>query len=66
VNPLFPATPDNHYMVGFGYALGKTSSVDMSLAHAQRVTTTGGLATSPAATTRNAETNWQLMYSNRF
>lgn len=63
VNPLFPATIENHYMLGFGYALAKASAVNFSLTYAPEVK-----VTNPNTTIVNthSQTNWQLMYSHRF
>jgi long-chain fatty acid transport protein len=64
MNPLFPATIKNTYAFGFGYALSKMSSVDISLTHAPKVSVTNS---SMGVTTSHAQSNnWQAMYSQRF
>jgi long-chain fatty acid transport protein len=62
MNPLFPATIKNHFTVGMGYALDKKASVDFSLTLAPEVSATNGMGVK----TTHSQTNWQLMYSNRF
>lgn len=62
VNPLFPATIENHYTLGVGYAVSKTSGIDFSLTIAPEVSVTGA----SGVTTDHSQTNWQLMYSNKF
>lgn len=62
VNPMFPATIENHYTFGVGHALNKTSGVDFSLTIAPEVSVTGG----SGVTTTHAQMNWQFMYSNKF
>ena len=72
--PLFPAVTTNHFTVGAGFALSKASTLDFSLAHAPRVSVTKpGLAANapfnvagPAVSAGMAQTNWQLMFSQRF
>lgn len=59
--PLFPAVATNHYTVGAGFALSKASSIDFSLAHAPDASVRNGPLTSSMS-----QTNWQLMFSNRF
>jgi long-chain fatty acid transport protein len=61
-NPLFPATIENHVMVGAGYAISKASSVDLSLTYAPEVEVTNG----SNVTTTHSQMNSQLMYSYRF
>ena len=63
MNPLFPAIVKNHYMGGVGYMIGKSSSVDFSFTYAPEVS-----ATNPnmGVKTTHSQTNWQLMYSQRF
>jgi len=81
-NPLFPATVENHYTLGAGYALSKSSALDFSLSIAPEVsvTTPGtpiangfaagnplrGMTAGPSFSTSHSQTNWQLMYSNKF
>lgn len=61
-NPLFPATIEKHYTVGFGYKFDKAQSIDFSLAHAPTVTVTNaeGLDIS------HSQTNWQLLYTYKW
>jgi long-chain fatty acid transport protein len=65
VNPLFPATVKNHYTLGAGYVLDKTSEINASFAYVPKVTVTAP----PAAggySIDHSQMNWQLMYSHRF
>jgi long-chain fatty acid transport protein len=68
MSPLFPATIKNHAMFGFGYMLDKSSSIDFSMTYAPKVTVTNSWSLGGGAnqTTSHSQTNWQLMYSNRF
>ncbi len=63
VNPLFPATIGNHYMGGVGYAINANSEVNFSLTYAPQVSVTNSNTTMKIT---HSQTNWQLMYSNRF
>jgi long-chain fatty acid transport protein len=63
MNPLFPAIIKNHYTAGLGYALSPASSVDFSLAYAPEVSVTND---NMGVTTKHSQTNWQLMFSQRF
>jgi len=62
VNPLFPATVENHITMGAGYAIDGASSINGSFVYAPKVT-----VTAPAAaggyTIDHSQMNWQLMYS---
>ena len=62
LNPLFPATIENHITLGLGQATGKTSGIDFSLTIAPEVSVAAG----SGVTTTHAQTNWQLMYSQKF
>ena len=62
VNPLFPATIENHYTFGVGHALSKMSAVNFSLTIAPEVSVTGA----SGVTTTHAQQNWQLMYTQKF
>jgi len=62
VNPLFPATVEDHYTLGFGYAVSKMSGIDFSLTIAPEVEVTGA----SGVTTTHSQTNWQFMYSQKF
>lgn len=59
---LFPATVENHYTAGFGYAINKASSVDFSMTYAPEVKVTNP----DGFNVTHSQTNWQLMYSHRF
>jgi len=62
LNYLFPATVENHYTLGAGYAFSKASSIDFSLAYAPEVKATAG----NGITTTHSQMNEQIMYSYRF
>jgi len=64
VNPLFPATVENHYTFGVGHNLSKMSAVNFSLAIAPEVSVTSSNA--PNTVTTHAQTNWQVMYTQKF
>lgn len=63
MNPLFPAIVKDHYMGGVGYAISKASAVDFSFTYAPEVSVTNP---NMGVTTTHSQTNWQLMYSQRF
>ncbi|MFZ5484429.1 MAG: OmpP1/FadL family transporter [Pseudomonadota bacterium] len=62
-NPLFPATIENHYTVGFGYEIDPSSEVNFSLAFAPEVTVQSAVT---QMSIDHSQMNWQLMYSKRF
>jgi long-chain fatty acid transport protein len=62
VNPLFPATVEDHYTFGIGYRFSPASEVNASLTTAPKVTVTNG----QGVRIEHAQTNVQLMYSHRF
>jgi len=62
INPLFPATVENHVTLGFGYAVSKMSGIDFSLTIVPEVEVTGA----SGVTTTHSQTNWQFMYSQKF
>jgi long-chain fatty acid transport protein len=62
VNPLFPATVENHITMGAGYAIDNVSSVNGSFVYAPKVTVTAPAA-SGGYTIDHGQMNWQLMYS---
>ncbi|MDD5298463.1 MAG: outer membrane protein transport protein [Rhodocyclaceae bacterium] len=68
VTPLFPAIEQNHVMGGFGYAYDKLSELNFSATYAPKVTVTNNWAAAGGAnqTISHSQTNWQLMYSQRF
>ena len=63
MNPLFPAIVKNHYMGGVGYAISNASAVNFSFTYAPEVTATNS---NSGVTSTHSQTNWQLMYSQRF
>lgn len=63
MNPLFPAIIKDHVTIGAGFALNKKASVDFSFTYAPEVSAAN---TNMGVTTVHSQTNWQLMYSNRF
>ena len=64
LNALFPATIENHYTLGFGYAFNKVSSIDFSYSYAPEVSETN--PNTGIKTTHSQTNNWQAMYSHRF
>lgn len=62
LNALFPAIVEDHYMLGFGYAFDKASTVDFSVTYAPEVSVAAG----SGITSMHSQTNWQLMYSYRY
>ncbi len=62
MNALFPAIEKTHATAGFGYAFGKSSTLDFALSHAFKVTSTNAMD----QTVTHSQTNWQLIYSYRF
>lgn len=60
MNPLFPAIIKNHIMIGAGYAVSQTSSVDASFTYAPEVKAGQGVEST------HSQTNSQVMYSYRF
>lgn len=69
VNPLFPATIENHYTLGAGYAFSKNSSIDLSFAYAPEVKVTTMVDTGAGLvplTISHSQMNEQIMYSYRF
>jgi long-chain fatty acid transport protein len=63
VNPLFPATVENHYTAGLGYMFSKTSAVNFSATYAPEVSVKNS---NTGAKITHSQTNWQLMYSQSF
>lgn len=68
VNPLFPATIENHYMLGAGFNVGQASAINASITYAPEVEVTnpGSPAAGDEVTISHSQLNWQLMYSTRF
>lgn len=62
VNPLFPATVEEHYTLGLGYKLSGAGEINASLALAPSVAVTTG----QGVRVTHSQTNLQLMYSHRF
>lgn len=62
MNPLFPATVKNHYMIGAGYMMSTASSVDAAFTYAPEVSATNG----QGVRVSHNQTNAQVMYSYRF
>lgn len=62
VNPLFPATIENHYTFGLGYRFSPVSEFNGSFTYAPTVTVTNpqGIEIS------HKQMNWQFMYTHRF
>ncbi|MEA3406393.1 MAG: outer membrane protein transport protein [Pseudomonadota bacterium] len=60
LNPLFPATITTHLTGGFGYKVGKTSSVDFSMTLAANTSDTNPMNN---ITVDHSQTSWQAMYS---
>lgn len=60
---LFPAIVKEHYTLGLGYAVDKSSDVNFSLQHAPEVKQTNSTF---GYTVTHSQTSWQLMYSKRF
>ncbi len=69
VNYLWPAIIEDHYTVGFGYALNKQSELNFGLSYAPEVSVTGTGPTpggNGGMTIEHSQVNWQLMYSYKF
>lgn len=62
VNPLFPATVEDHYTLGLGWKLSSAGELNVSLTMAPKVTVTNG----QGVRVEHAQTNAQWMYSHRF
>ncbi|MBS0306286.1 MAG: outer membrane protein transport protein [Proteobacteria bacterium] len=62
VNPIFPATVEDHYTLGLGYAFTPAHELNVSYAYAPRVKVTSG----GGVTITHKQHNVQLMYSARF
>jgi long-chain fatty acid transport protein len=68
VNPLFPATIEKHYTVGFGYQVSPQGNLNASMTYAPEVTVTnpGIPGVMPATTINHSQFAGQVMYSHRF
>ncbi|MBI3393016.1 MAG: outer membrane protein transport protein [Nitrospirae bacterium] len=62
LNALFPAIVKNHYTLGAGYAIDKSSGVDAALSYAPEVKATAG----SGVTNTHSQKSAQVMYSYRF
>ena len=63
LNPLFPATVKNHYMIGAGYVVNVLSTIDASFTYAPEVNNS---ITGTPVTISHKQMNGQIMYSYRF
>jgi len=75
VHPLFPATIEKHYTMGFGYMFSKQSALDFALSYAPKVSVIGTQNTGAAGSgiggnngikITHSQLNWQLQYGYRF
>lgn len=62
VNPLFPATVEDHYTLGFGYRFGLAHELNASMTIAPEVEVTNG----QGVVITHEQMNFQFMYSYRF
>ena len=62
VNPLFPATVENHYTFGLGHQINLASSIEVSATIAPKVTVTSATG----GEISHSQNNFQLMYSYRY
>jgi len=62
VNPLFPATEEDHYTLGFGYRFSPAREFNASMTIAPEVKVTNG----QGVTITHEQMNFQFMYSYRF
>lgn len=70
VNYLWPAIVEDHYTVGFGYAISTQSQINFGLSYVPEMTVTGTGPLPPfgngSMTIDHSQVNWQLMYSYTF
>ena len=66
VNYLWPAIAEDHYTVGFGYAFGKQSELNVSLSVVPEATATGTGAMNTGMVIEHSQVNGQLMYGSTF
>ncbi len=66
VNPLFPATVERHYTLGFGYNFDKSHTIDASFTHAPATEVTGDGDLNDGLEISHGQTNWQLMYTYKW
>ena len=62
VNPLFPATEEDHYTLGFGYRFSPAHDFNASMTYAPEVKVTNG----QGVVITHEQLNFQLMYTYRF
>ena len=62
VNPLFPATVEQHYTLGVGYRFSPVSDFNASMTVAPSNTVTNGQGVEIS----HSQLNFQFMYSHRF
>lgn len=62
VNPLFPATVENHVTLGLGLGVTPASGFDASLS----IAPTSSVTNAQGVTVTHRQTNLQLMYTHRF
>lgn len=62
MNFLWPAIVEDHYTVGFGYAINKQSDLNFSLSYSPETTVVGA----GSVQVDHSQLNWQLMYSYKF
>jgi long-chain fatty acid transport protein len=62
VNPLFPATVEDHWTFGLGYRFSPASEFNGSFTYAPEAKVVNG----QGITIKHSQTNFQLMYSYRF
>lgn len=65
VNYLWPATMEDHYTVGFGYAFTPKSELNFALSVVPEVTVEGTGPMNTGFTIEHSQVNWQLMYSHK-
>ena len=67
VSHLWPATTEDHYMVGFGYSFDKDSELNFALSYAPEVTVTNpDMYGMGPVSVKHSQTNFQIMYSKKF
>jgi long-chain fatty acid transport protein len=77
MTPYFPATVENAYTIGLGWAVSKEGSLDFSASFIPDVSVTNTGCTGPIgqqgypgcmgnSSVSHSQTNWQAMYSHRF
>lgn len=63
MNPMFPATVENHYTLGLGYDVSDHQAVNFSLSMAPEVSQTNSATN---VTVTHSQTNMQIAYSHKF